>query len=370
MRIFFIISNLTICLLALNSSDGQIKANLTIRNSIKTDMNVIVESYDRKGNLKVNESFIVEKSEVIKDEIKPTIKVFSTKGYKGGNIKIKYNPTESNTKFTLDPIQVPNNNTELNQSITLSGLVLYDVNDNKQRLISVGTDLKFDSATSFTRLLDVKKQLGSLILGTKENNRIIIKDVIPLADIDITYERTSTIQESSVLEKSIVSQLKVAVPIYGSVEAMMSSSDLNQVKWEISFYPFLSDASFSNMIVGMDVENKKALLSKLKLNDTTLSIFILRSFDVIESGIFSITNGTKINTEGNAAIASVFTSNGAYAFKSEDSKFVSIPNKAYNLGYEKWQTVGTLIKNLESKIQTLLPDGKGLPVILTPITAK
>ena len=90
----------------------------------------------------------------------------------------------------------------------------------------------------------MKRQLGSLFLGTKENNKIIIKDVIPLADLDITYDKTSILQESSVIEKSIVSQLKVAVPIYGSVEAMMSSSDLNQVKWEIPYYPFLSNASF------------------------------------------------------------------------------------------------------------------------------
>jgi len=77
-------------------------------------MSVYVESYDKKGNLKVNESFIVDKGVATKDAITPTTKVFVTKGYKGGNLKIKYNPTESNTKFTVDPIQVPNNNTDLN----------------------------------------------------------------------------------------------------------------------------------------------------------------------------------------------------------------------------------------------------------------
>ena len=349
---------------------AQVKANLTFRNYIKTDMSVNVESYDSKGNLKVNESFIVEKSIATKDAISPTIKVFLTKGYKGGNIKIKYNPTESNTKFTLEPIQVPNNKADVNQSIPLTGLILYDVNDNKQRLISVGTDLKFDSSTTFTRLIDVKQQLGSLVIGKKENNKLIIIDVIPLKDIDITYDKTSILQESTVTEKSVVSKLKVAVPIYGSVEAMMSNSDLNQIKWEISYYPFFSNTSFSKLVTDLDLVNKKSLVNKLKLNDTSLSVFILRKFDVIESGIFSITSGTKINTEGNAAIASVFTANAAYAFKSEDSKFVSIPNKAYNLGYEKWQTVGDLIKNIEDKIITLPIDGKFSQIILTPFNAK
>ena len=124
------------------------------------------------------------------------------------------------------------------------------------------------------------------------------------------------------------------------------------------------------MVTDLDVINKTALIKKLKTNDTALEIFILRNFDVIESGIFSVTTGTKINIEGNAAIASVFTANAAYAFKSEDSKFVSIPNQAYNLGYVKWQTVGELIQNLESKIINLPADETLKTNLLTPQIAK
>jgi hypothetical protein len=356
--------------MAVNTLLAQVKANLTIRNYIKSDMTVYLESYDNKGNLKVNESYIVDKSTAAQNGITPTTKLVVAKGYKGGNIKIKYNPTESNTKFTLDPIQIPNNSSDVNQTIPLTGLTLYDINDNKKRLVSLGTDLKFDSSTVFTRLIDVKQQLGTLIIGKKENNKLVIVDLIPLKNIDITYDRTSTLQESTVIEKSVVSQLKVAVPIYGSVEAMMSNSDLNQVKWEISYYPFLNNTSFSQLVVDLDFVNKSALLKKLKLNDTTLSVFILRGFDVIESGIFSITSGTKVNTEGNAAIASVFTASAAYAFKSDDSKFVSIPNKAYNLSYEKWQTVGELIKSIENKMLGLPVDGNLSPIILTPMNTQ
>jgi hypothetical protein len=359
-----------IVVITVNTLLAQVNANLTIRNYIKSDMTIYLESYDNKGNLKVNESFIVDKSIATQNGITPTTKLIVIKGYKGGNIKIKYNPTESNTKFTLDPIQIPNNKSDVNQTIPITGLTLYDVNDNKKRLVSLGTDLKFDSSTVFTRLIDVKLQLGTLIIGKKENNKLVIVDLIPLKNIDIIYDRTSTLQESTVIEKSVVSQLKVAVPIYGSVEAMMSNSDLNQVKWEISYYPFLNNTSFSQLIVDLDFTNKSTLLRKLKLNDSTLSIFLLRRFDVIESGIFSITSGTKINTEGNAAIASIFTANAAYAFKSEDSRFVSIPNKAYNLSYEKWQTVGELIRSIENKMAILSDEGKLSPIVLTPISTQ
>ncbi|WP_276378554.1 hypothetical protein [Flavobacterium sp. H4147] len=369
------ISRILVCYFVIVStiSTAQIKTKLEFRNYIKTDITVNIESYDKKGKLKVNQSFIIPKATVNKTEnvenIISTNEVVIIKGYKEGNIKIKYNPTESNTKFTLDPIQIPSTSNDLNHTIPLTGLVLYDVNDNKQRLISVGTDLKFNASTTFTRLTDVKQQLGSLIIGKKENEKLIVIDVIPLKNIDITYDRTSVLQESTVTEKSIISQLKVSVPIYGSIESMMSSSDLNQIKWDISYYPFLNNTSFSQLVTDLDLLNKKALVSKLKLNDSSLNIFMLRGFDVIESGIFSVTNGTKINNEGNAAIASIFTANAAYAFKSEDSKFISIPNKAYNLSYEKWQTVGELIQNIENKILNLPNDRQNTPSVLTPYSA-
>ncbi|WP_433900479.1 hypothetical protein [Sphingobacterium puteale] len=359
--IFFII----VCLTSTNLF-AQVKATLTILNYIKTDVLVFVESYDKNGILKANESFLVNKSTGAKEALTPTQKLYVAKGYKEGNIKIKYSPAESSSRFSLDPIAVPKNSSDFNQAVTLNGLTLHDVNDNKNRLITLGTELKFDSATQLSRIVDVKRQLGSLVVGKKEGEKLIISDIIHLKDVEIPYDKTSKLEETSVIEKSVMSQLKISVPIYGSVEAMMSNSDLNQVKWEILYYPFFNNTSFSDFIIAMDAPSKQSLINKLKINDSSLGVWLLREFDVIESGIFSVTNGTKINTDGNAAIASVFTASAAYAFKSENSKFVSIPNKAYNLKYTEWQKVGTLIQFLQSKILNLPIDGNLIPNRLTP----
>lgn len=354
-------------LIIVNSACAQVKANLTFKNYIKSDMNVYIESYDKKGTLKVNESFTVDKCSSIEEDIQPSSKLITVNGYKGGSIKIRYSPSESNTRFSLEPISVPDVKADVNQTLTLTGLTLYDVNDNKKRLISLGTELKFDSTTKFTRLIDAKQQLGSLIIGKVVNDKLVIVELIPLKSIDIPYDQTSVIQETSITERSVMSKLKLAIPVYGSVEAMMSSTDLNQVKWEISYYPFFNNTSFSQHITEMKIEAKNSLINTLKLSDTSLGVYLLRSFDVIESGIFSVTTGTKINTEANAAIASVFTANATYAFKAEDSKFVSIPNKAYNLSYEKWQSVGSLINSLEKKVITIQKDGKTPAEILEPL---
>ncbi|QEM06481.1 hypothetical protein DIU31_024280 [Mucilaginibacter rubeus] len=241
------------------------------------------------------------------------------------------------------------------------------MNDNKSRLLSVGTSLKFDSATTYDRLPDIKMQLGSLVIGKMENNKLSIIDM-PLKDVDIPYDKPSILQESTITEKSVIAKLKVSIPIYGSIESSMSNSDLHQVKWDISYYPFQSNVSFSKLIGELNKVNKAALVSNLKLNNSNLDIYLIRNFDIIESGVFSVTSGTKINTEGSAAFASVFTASAAYAFKSEDSKFISIPNKAYNIKYEKWQTVGELIKKLEDQLAIPL-DGTTQPVRLTPLMA-
>jgi len=359
----------------------QNNANLTFRNYITTDITVYIESYDDKGKLKINESQMVNKATVTTtnstpptSSITPFEKKIVTKAYKGGNIKIKYSPTESNARYNLDPIPVPNSNNVLNQIIPLSGLALYNPTENKQRLLSIGTNLKFDSKTELSRLIDVKSQLGSLVIGYMETGKLFVRDIIPLKNIDILYDKPSVLQESSVTEKSAVSNLKVSIPIYGSVEALMSNSDLHQIKWEIYYYPFMSNTSFSKLVNDLDMNEKRALADKLKLQKSTDKIYLLRNFDVIESGVFSVTSGIKVNSEGNAAIASVFTANAAYAFRAEDSKFVSIPNKAYNLKYEEWISVNELISGLNlpptSTITLPVEGSSDLKVLLPRISIK
>ncbi|UZT97057.1 hypothetical protein ODZ84_17900 [Chryseobacterium fluminis] len=343
---------------------AQNKAVLTVKNYITTDITIFIESYDDKGKLKVNESKMVAKATTTTTNSDPLIKsvtpselAITTLAYKGGNIKIKYSPSESNVKYNLDPIAIPNSKNDVNQIISLSGLQLYNGTENKERLLSIGTNLKFDSKTELIRLIDVEKQLGGLVIGSMENGKLVIRDIIPLKSLSIIYSQPSVLKESSVTDKSTVSSLKVSIPIYGSVEALMSNSDLHHVKWDISYYPVMSNTSFSELINDLDNNGKKALVNKLKLQKSSDKIYLLRNFDVIESGIFSVTSGVKINTEGNAAIASVFTANAAYAFRSEDSKYISIPNKAYNLKYEEWLSINDLVNviNPPTTSQPILP---------------
>jgi hypothetical protein len=344
-----------------------VKTTVTFKNYIETDVTVNVESYTKKGKLKVNESVSIGKG--IKDqkptEIIPTDKIYITKGYKGGNIKMKYHPTKSNTKYTIEPIIIPNSNDDLNIVEPLTGLVMYDANDSKLRLKQLGTDLKFDSSTILCRLVDIRPLLGGLIIGSVVNGILDIKDYIQIEKCEIPNDKASIIQETTYTEKSIVSGLKLSVPIYGSIESNMSNSDLCLVKCDILYFPYKNTVSIASLITSLDAVNRTALISKLKLQPSNQNIYILRSFDVIESGIFSTTNGTKITSDGNAAIASVFTADAAYAFKSEDSKFYSIPNKAYNLEYELWQTVSDLLLKLENNVKLPI-DGNNLHNIMIP----
>ncbi|MCK9398920.1 MAG: hypothetical protein M0Q51_02850 [Bacteroidales bacterium] len=335
--------------LVLNSC-APVKTTVTFKNYNEADVTVNIESYTKKGSLKVNESVSVGKG--IKDQttkqITPTNKIYVTNGYKGGNIKMKYHPTISSTSYTIEPIIIPDSKNDVYREEPLTGLVMYDATDGKLRLKQLGTDLKFDSTSTLSRLVDIRPLLGCLIIGKEVDEKLIIQDYIQLEKFEITFDKPSIIQETAVTEKSIVSGLKISVPIYGSVEANMSSSNLCMVKCDILWFSYTNTVSTATLITSLDDANRKVLIAKLKLQPSDQNIYILRSFNVIESGIFSTTNGTNITSGGNAAIASVFTANASYAFKSEDSKFYSIPNQAYNLYYQPWQTVSSLLLILEN----------------------
>src|SRR5688572_5765390 len=110
-------------LLILFSSCKSVDANFTFDNYIESDVTANVSSYTNRGKLKVNESVSLTKATISdSDHVIPTSKSYSTKGYKGGNIRINYYPNGTNTRFTKDPIPVPNSNLDLNQEVMFDQL--------------------------------------------------------------------------------------------------------------------------------------------------------------------------------------------------------------------------------------------------------
>ncbi|TEB41499.1 hypothetical protein D0809_25215, partial [Flavobacterium circumlabens] len=169
-------------------------------------------------------------------------------GYKGGSIKIKYNPSQSNAKFNYEPISISRSNSDVNHVVTLTGLELYESQVNVNKFLNLTKGLKFDSITKFERLIDITDQLGSLVIGKKNGNSVTITDVIPLKEVKIKYSTPIKYEEASILEKSTVSNLKLSIPVYGSIESLMSNSDLNYIKWGITYYPMINNTSITTAI--------------------------------------------------------------------------------------------------------------------------
>ncbi len=329
-------------------SCSSVKTSILFKNYISNDVTVNVESYTKKGSLKHNESVLIPKG-FLDPEKKPasTDKEYTTIGYKGGNIKMKYYPTGGNSNFTLDPLVIPDSRRPINFVQTLTGLTMYDVNDGKQRLMQLGTDLKFDSTTVLYRMVDISPLIGSLVFGKMEGNKLVITDNYLIKEGRIQFDKPSTFEQNTITEKSLVSALKLSIPIYGSIEASMTSSSLYKITWLISYYSFNSNISTSTLLATLSPEKKKELVDALGILPKGLNVYIISSFDVIESGVFNITKGTEIITGGNVAVASVFTGNTAYTFRADDSQIISIPNKAYNIKFVEWETVDNLLKKLK-----------------------
>jgi hypothetical protein len=337
----FVIEFLTLALFLIGCSP--IKLTLRSLNLSKTEMIVDAESYDSKGNLKRSPSFDSKGKTDDSQNAKETQYIIDA--FQGGVVKLKYKPVGSEATFNLSEIKVPKSKEDFEKAFSLSDIKTYNEDDQKQKLLEIANNLKLENTKDFYRLVDVKKLLGTVIIGKIENSVLNPKDYFNLMEEKIEYAEAKETKSSAITTKSVITNVSLTIPIYGSVQSSFSNNNLHQVMWDIKYYNFLSSFNAGSVITGSSNDKKGNLLNVLNLypND---DIYILREFYIIESGTFSATSATKIETSADAAIASVFTADGAYAFKAEDSKFTTLPSQVYNLKFVKLMTVQNLIDKL------------------------
>ena len=351
-----IFSSIMVFLSLFSYSKPPVKALFNFKNYSESDMTVLIQVYDKKNNLMGNSSYPVNKGkkDTTTNIINPTTsEVVQIKCYQGGLIKMKYRAGGSGAEYTIDPVDVPESKDDLIRTFDLNGFVNYDPNGDKERFVSLGNDLHLVGVNEFVRLVDLVPQLGSLVVGKMVDKKLTGVDFIPITNVKYEFSTSSSIKESKLTEKSVMTALSVTIPIYGSIASNMSNNNVHSVRYDISYYSYTNSVQISAIINSWTTEQKRALLANLRLLDKTNYVYILRKFDVLEEATFSITSGTKIKVEGNASIAAVSTLSGSYIFDAQESKSISIPSKGYNLVYDQWISVEELIAKLTAA--TTLP---------------
>ena len=326
-----------------------VKAIFTFVNYTDVDLTVIIQVYDKKNTLIGNPSYTITKGTISPSTktIDPfTSKTFELNCEKEGIIKIKYKVNGNGAEYTIDPLDVPKSNDNLVRVFDLSGFSNFDPNTDKTKFIELGHQLNLTESTEFTRLVDLIPQLGSLVVGKMVDKKLTNVDYIPITNVKYEFTPPSIIDESKFTQKSVMTDLSVTIPIYGSIASSMTNDAIYSVRYNVSYYPYNNSAQISPIINSWDSDKKKALLANLRLLDKGLYVYILRKFDVLEQATFSITDGTKIELAGSASIAAISTLSGSYIFNAQKSKSISIPSKGYNLIYDPWISVDDLITRL------------------------
>jgi hypothetical protein len=326
-----------------------VKAVFTFKNFSESDMNVIIQIYDKKNNLMGNSSYSIDKASKAPNSnvITPfTAQPIEIKCFQGGLIKMKYKAGSSGAEYTIDPVDVPKSKDNLIRTFDLNGFTNYSANNDKARFLELGTQLNLTGVKEFSRLVDIVPQLGTLVVGKLKDNKLTNVDFIPVTPVKFEFSTPNTISESKLTEKSVMSDLSISIPIYGNIASSMVNDDVHSVRYNVSYYTYNNSTQISTIVNSFNTEQKKSLLANLRLFDNDMKIYILRKFDVLEDATFAVTGGTKIEIKGSASIAAVSTLSGSYIFNAQESKSISIPSKAYNIVYDEWMGVGELINKL------------------------
>jgi hypothetical protein len=358
MKKLITISIITLLLFGCNP----MKLTLNSYNNSTELMIVDAESYNKKGKLMASPSF--KSSEKEKEESKPKETKFVVDAYKGGVVKLKYKQLSAPTYFYLDEYKIPNKKEDFDKSFSLSEVKNYNETNEREKLFSLGTSLDLKDTKKLKRLIDISPLLGTIIIGKLDEKDLTIIESFTISKEEIKYVEPNINKSSAFTTKKVLAEISLSIPIYGEVSSTFQNEEIHQVNWEIKSYPFeLTSFGIQNILTLSD-EKKRVLLEFLKAYslDKENEIYFIRKFDIIESGTFSTTKSTKINTIAEAAIASVFTAKGVYTFKSEDLKFKTIQSSAYNLKFVKPISISNLIKVLKgtdsyqkSLVEELIP---------------
>jgi hypothetical protein len=359
----FILTSILTASFLLSYAASPVKAIFTFKNYSESDMSVIIQVYDKKNNLMGNSSYPIDKAskDPNSNVITPfTAKPIEIKCFQGGLIKMKYKAGSSGAEYTIDPVDVPKSKDNLIRTFDLNGFTNYSANNDKARFIELGNQLNLTGVKEFSRLVDIVPQLGTLVVGKLKDNKLTNVDFIPVTTVKFEFSTPNTIQESKLTEKSVMTDLSVTIPIYGSIASSMVNDEVHSVRYNVSYYTYNNSTQISSIVNSFNTEEKKSLLANLRLLDKDMKIYILRKFDVLEDATFAVTGGTKIEIKGSASIAAVSTLSGSYIFNAQESKTISIPSKAYNIVYDEWMSVDELINKLNAALTAPLilpPDG-------------
>jgi hypothetical protein len=335
-------------------SKGAIKvANYSDQPSV-----VSVQASTKDGVLKVDETFEVKAGTVKRSadgkpildasgnpSIEPYLSTQTIEAPKSGRLQVSYRPGGSTTWFKDSQFREDVADADsFSKALLIPTTPIFDRKLSIDELAAVAAEIDAGPGKRLQSLLDIAPRLNSLLIAKQVAENVKVS--FPVAFKGVVTERSAN-QERSVsalVNESVMVDASVNVPVYGSVKSKVETGKLYSLRGEVRHYELTNNFNLAKALLDATDDERRALKLALRLAPSGSEIYIVHSMHVITSATFSLAEGTTVSGSAEAAVASIFTAQGSYVFKHDNSSLSTLSEIVTRVDYESITSVDTLLK--------------------------
>lgn len=257
-----------------------------------------------------------------------------------GRIRFEYTPVGTNSSMPLPEDNVPNDDSQPFKITKLVPTITpFDSAGTYADLERIAETMGAKNQPLVGRLVDYLPRLSAAIVIDSQSKII---DLVQLATPpEFKFSAPMTVTRTVLLNKSLITNIKVAVPLYGSVESAFSDASLYKATVDVKHFPYENPFELSTSMQSADQVKLKALKAVIDAN-TGCKVRVIRGFRFIDAAVFALQRGTKRSASADSAVSSVLTSDAVYAFANEESSVNSLTQVVLNVDYSEWTCASVL----------------------------
>ena len=361
---FALILNLLLTCIAFAWGDTKVATSITFNNSTESAVTAIVHVTDKDEASVFHQEYLVPAGVPALDKDGKKLKnsdgspklqmgtVSIDKELTAKNkIKISYKTGGSSASVPVLQDTVPETKEKYILIPEVTNIQQYNEAYSSDQLSQLATQIGASGAKK-KKLVDVLPLLGTLFIASKDDKGEIkdVSDYIKFADIKLVARESDVIKNSVSTTQDATAKFSVSVPIYGGISSNMVTGTLYNLIWDIKHYLYTNSTFSPTTALSSATNSQLTTLQSALLNNDNSDIYYIYEMHVIPSAIFSVAKGTKITGEINAAIASVFTSSGTYAFNQKDENYFFMSDDVLDIKFAPYSNRKTLLSWIDAKL--------------------
>lgn len=254
---------------------------------------------------------------------------------KKGRIRYEYTPVGTSSSMPLPEDSVPNDSS---RPYIIEKLIpetpSFDSAGSYRQLEQLAEELGAQGQPVVGRLVDFIPRLSAAIVVDAKGE---LKDLVQLSSPpEIKFSPPFTVLRTVLLDKSLATKIKVAVPVYGSIDTSITDSSLYKATVEIKHTPFENPFELASSLLNAEDVKLQAIQGAMAQH-ADCAVRVIRGFRYVESAVFAVEQGIKFNGSTNLAVASVLTADAVYTFSKSQQSINTLAQAVFNFRYSEWK---------------------------------